>query len=111
MKLSDVVSFIRTAMAERRDAAKRVRAYTADQQARDAYAEANDHVSDLLTAHQHMLVDVGQAVAESDQDVSPCGFCNRPILCIPDGLPCCEACAKKEGERQPAPASTLGGGR
>lgn len=102
-KLSDVVAFLRTAMVERHEAAQRVREDTDDQQARNDYAEANDHVSNLLIAHQHMLTDVAQAVAESDQDVSPCGFCNKPILCIPDGLPCCEACAKAEASRSVTP--------
>jgi hypothetical protein len=46
-----------------------------------------------------LIVDVLQAVADSDQDVSPCGACSAPVLCIPDGLPWCEACARKESSR------------
>jgi len=32
----------------------------------------------------------------SGLDVSPCIACSRLVACIPDGLPMCEACAKKE---------------
>lgn len=96
MKLASIVSFIRTAMVERKDAALRVRHDPSDHQARHYYAEADEHVQSLMIAHQHALTDVAQAVADSDMDVSPCSMCHKPILCIPDGLPCCEACAKKE---------------
>jgi hypothetical protein len=95
-RLGDVVKYIRRAMSDRKDAAVRVRADTSDPQARHSYQEANDHVHSLLIAHQHMIADVIEAVSESDQDVSPCGLCGTPTLCIPDGLPCCDACAKKE---------------
>lgn len=100
--LSEVLCFLRTAMTERKDCALRVRHDPSDHQARFAYNEANDHVSNLLIAWQHILVDVAQAVAESDQDVSPCRHCSKPVLCIPDGLPFCEACAKAEAARQGA---------
>ena len=47
----------------------------------------------------HELLEIAQALLESDQDVSPCGMCSRPVLCIPDGLPYCAACAEKEAKR------------
>ena len=34
-------------------------------------------------------------------DVSPCGVCEFPVVCIPDGLPMCARCAGLEaGETQ-----------
>lgn len=31
-------------------------------------------------------------------DLSQCTHCGCAVICIPDGLPCCEPCAEKAGE-------------
>ena len=36
-----------------------------------------------------------EAIERGGWDISPCGDCGRPVVCIPDGLPMCEACAKE----------------
>jgi hypothetical protein len=36
-------------------------------------------------------------LARSGFDLSPCMHCGITVVCIPDGLPCCEACAEKAG--------------
>lgn len=50
-----------------------------------------------------------QAIARSECDLSTCRFCDKPVVCIPDGLPCCMACGKAEEERQ-SPNSLGSGG-
>lgn len=36
------------------------------------------------------------AVIAGGYDLSPCMACGTVVVCIPDGLPMCEACAMKE---------------
>lgn len=36
------------------------------------------------------------AVESGGFDLSPCGACGRPVVCIPDGLPMCDRCAREE---------------
>ena len=38
-----------------------------------------------------------QAIEAGGYDLSPCGQCGKPVVCIPDGLPMCEGCARKDG--------------
>ena len=39
------------------------------------------------------------AISRSGLDLSPCSGCGETVACLPDGMPYCEACAKKlEGE-------------
>jgi len=35
------------------------------------------------------------AIERGGYDLSPCGSCGNPVVCIPDGLPLCEACAER----------------
>jgi hypothetical protein len=35
------------------------------------------------------------AIAAGGFDVSPCRSCGTPVVCLPDGLPLCKACAEK----------------
>lgn len=32
------------------------------------------------------------AFERSGLDISPCMVCGLPVICVPDGLPCCENC-------------------
>lgn len=34
----------------------------------------------------------------SGLDVSPCRLCENTVICIPDGLAICKACAKEVGK-------------
>ena len=34
------------------------------------------------------------AIVRSGFDLSPCGTCGEPVVCLPDGLPICEPCAR-----------------
>lgn len=36
------------------------------------------------------------AIDRGGYDLSPCGSCGNPVVCIPDGLPLCESCALEE---------------
>ena len=44
------------------------------------------------------LVELRAAFDRSGLDVSPCKVCGEPVICIPDGMPCCESCAKGLGD-------------
>lgn len=39
---------------------------------------------------------IAEAYARSGFDISPCGMCSKLTVCIPDGLPVCDACGKRE---------------
>lgn len=36
------------------------------------------------------------ALERSGYDLSMCSKCGLPVICLPDGMPICEPCAKKE---------------
>ena len=38
------------------------------------------------------------AIDAGGWDLSPCGMCGTAVVCLPDGLPLCEDCARKESE-------------
>jgi len=40
-----------------------------------------------------------QAFERSFYDISPCSSCGKPVVCLPDGLPICEKCAKEVAEK------------
>lgn len=40
-------------------------------------------------------IDVVELVKRSGFDLSPCQGCALDIVCVPDGLPFCESCAKE----------------
>lgn len=42
--------------------------------------------------------EVIQAIDRGGMDISPCLECGLPVVCIPDGMPLCEACATKDDE-------------
>lgn len=42
------------------------------------------------------FTDLAEAIARSGMDISPCTRCGLKVVCIPDGQPCCEACALAE---------------
>ena len=37
------------------------------------------------------------AIDAGGWDISPCDVCGTPVVCLPDGLPCCRDCATKTG--------------
>lgn len=39
------------------------------------------------------LLILEEAINRSGFDVSPCQHCGMPVVCLPDGMPCCEECA------------------
>lgn len=48
---------------------------------------------DSVYARANRLSD---AIDAGGWDLSPCGCCGTAVVCLPDGLPMCEACALKE---------------
>ena len=38
-----------------------------------------------------------QLLKRSGLDISPCKSCGESVICIPDGIPMCKACAGKKG--------------
>jgi hypothetical protein len=42
------------------------------------------------------LAQLHEAIARSGMDISPCRVCSKPVVCVPDGLTFCEACAELE---------------
>ncbi len=101
--LNNARSDMRAEFKRVRDEQRAVSGTNADRTSLEVYmaarAEARKHFKDILESNADYLLDLANAFAESDQDVSPCGMCSRPVLCIPDGLPCCAACAEKESKR------------
>jgi hypothetical protein len=45
----------------------------------------------------HLAETLVQAINDSGMDLAPCRLCGKPIVCIPDGLAICRACAEKDG--------------
>ena len=52
---------------------------------RAAVARANANADELRAA-----------LARSPYDVAACSECGRPVVCLPDGQPVCNECAKGE---------------
>lgn len=50
---------------------------------------------DSVYARANRLSD---AIDAGGWDLSPCGCCGTAVVCLPDGLPMCEECARKESE-------------
>lgn len=48
-------------------------------------------------AHQLEVV-YSEAIARSGFDISVCHHCGVPVVCLPDGLAMCEACAMEENQ-------------
>lgn len=70
----------------------------------DGYVNDHDYICECRP------VDVREALREIERlrqleyaidrggwDISPCRLCGLPVVCLPDGLPSCEDCAKEEG--------------
>jgi hypothetical protein len=51
-------------------------------------------VRDAEALYQNKLQEL---VQRSGLDLSPCRICGETIICLPDGLACCEPCADKVG--------------
>ena len=49
-----------------------------------------------LKAEIERLRAIENAYHRSDLDIEPCLHCSLPVVCLPDGMPLCEACAKTE---------------
>jgi len=59
----------------------------------------DDDVADL-NSWAFEAAEMIDAIERGGWDISPCGVCNLDVVCLPDGLPMCESCAKKEMESQ-----------
>lgn len=46
-----------------------------------------------LTMNERIL---RQAIEDGGLDISPCGKCGTPVVCVPDGLTFCKTCAEEE---------------
>lgn len=55
--------------------------------------------SEALQILQKKLLCLVQAIERSGLDISPCMRCGEPVVCIPDGLPMCKACATADWQR------------
>lgn len=43
--------------------------------------------------------EIALAIVRSGMDMSECRICGEHVVCIPDGLPCCEQCAHEEATK------------
>jgi hypothetical protein len=50
------------------------------------------------TTLESQLLAFKAALDRSPFDISPCMQCGQPVVCLPDGMPCCEACGDGGGE-------------
>lgn len=55
-------------------------------------------VNSMLDSVQTRCDYLSRAIEAGGWDMSPCGSCGTDIVCLPDGLPMCETCARKESE-------------
>lgn len=55
-----------------------------------------------ITAMLSAFDELQAAIERGGLDLSCCMDCGAPVVCIPDGLPMCEACAVKNGGERPA---------
>lgn len=53
-----------------------------------------------LPCDEDVACQFADAIDRSPYDVSPCMVCGLPVVCLPDGMPMCEPCARKEGESE-----------
>lgn len=61
----------------------------------DAVALWNNRGGD---SSNNLAKELQAAIDRGGWDISPCMTCGLPVVCLPDGLPSCEACARKEVE-------------
>jgi len=57
--------------------------------------ELPKRIIELLNSDANELAIYKDAYDRSGLDISPCGECGHPVVCIPDGLPICEPCGLK----------------
>ena len=62
-----------------------------------AVAENDKQDAVPMQSREQML---DSAIKAGGWDISPCGSCGQPVVCLPDGLPMCESCAVKESNEQ-----------
>ena len=68
----------------------------------EEYAIARARRLSTETGYKHRAVafyegDIEAALAQSPYDISPCGGCGLPVVCLPEGLaPLCVKCAKEQ---------------
>ncbi len=65
---------------------------TEEEEARARESAAREAERDELAALGAILQ---AALKRSPYDVGPCGECGEPVVCIPEGLALCNACAAK----------------
>ena len=51
----------------------------------------------LLESTANYAKGLDELLDRSGFNLSQCTHCGCAVICIPDGLPCCEACAEKAG--------------
>jgi hypothetical protein len=89
-----------TQVVPRRDELEQVRKRVGDRTVAALEVALNHCASlseQLLEAHKKYSDGLELLLARSGFDLSPCTHCGITVVCIPDGLPCCEACAEKAG--------------
>lgn len=57
-------------------------------------------VAEELTKQADEIERLRAAIARSPYDISPCGRCGLPTVCLPDGLPLCKKCGEKAANEQ-----------
>ena len=58
----------------------------------------NDIIDELRDEKANMQAGFYEMIERGGLDISPCIDCGEMVVCIPDGMPMCEACAAKGGE-------------
>jgi len=53
-------------------------------------------LNQMLNSASRLFDLLHDAIDRGGYDMSPCGSCSNPVVCIPDGLPLCEACAERD---------------
>jgi hypothetical protein len=68
-----------------------------DIQFRDRMVKAiSPVVNAMLDSVQYRANVLSDAIDAGGWDMSPCGNCGTPVVCLPDGLPQCESCAMRD---------------
>jgi len=58
------------------------------------------HIATIAQCPTYHSDEWADMLARSPYDISDCVICGKPVIYIPDGLPCCEPCGKAEEARQ-----------
>lgn len=62
----------------------------------DAWENGFERMNYAIYSTDERESELKAAIFRGGYDISPCKYCSKDVVCIPDGLPMCEPCALKQ---------------